>query len=289
MEEAPPSLHVFDLDGTLLRSDTTLGERSRTILNQLIEAGVALTVASARSIPAMHTLLSGLNLTLPVIELNGAFISDFNTGQHLSYRLLPTESAAIAIDTLLALGLDPVVTTWDGRNDHVSYGPRLNSGNRWFVAEKAAYGDPRLRAVPSVAAVALAEGVATVTTFTPTLFADMVTADLRIGLDGTASIATAQHPHVAGWSEVQVANVAVEKGEAVRRFRLEFAPNTRRLVVYGDHLNDLSMFTVADCSVAPSNAHPEVLRHANVIVGSNDVDSIAEHALMLCQGAAPTT
>lgn len=81
-------VYVCDLDGTLLRSDGTLSAFSRQGLNRLLDAGIGLTVASARGTPGMRSLLAGVAIRLPVIELNGAFVSELESGRHLAGNVL---------------------------------------------------------------------------------------------------------------------------------------------------------------------------------------------------------
>ena len=83
MHTSRESLYISDLDGTLLRSDATLSPYSRTGLQRLLQEGIAFTVASARSAVSMRPILDGITLTLPIIEFNGAFLSDLATGRHL--------------------------------------------------------------------------------------------------------------------------------------------------------------------------------------------------------------
>ena len=139
-------LYVSDLDGTLLRSDATLSATTRDGLNQLLDAGLAFTVATSRSGPAIRALLARVRLELPVIELNGAFISDPNSGPHVQRRMLAADVADAAVRTSLEASLEPILTSWDGVDDHVYYGhgAQPNPGNAWYIAEKRAYGDPRL-------------------------------------------------------------------------------------------------------------------------------------------------
>jgi 5-amino-6-(5-phospho-D-ribitylamino)uracil phosphatase len=89
-----PALYICDLDGTLLRSDATLSDFARDGLNRLIAAGIGLTLASARGTAGMRSLLAGVRLQLPVIELNGAFISDMQTGRHLVSTFSPSRMQA---------------------------------------------------------------------------------------------------------------------------------------------------------------------------------------------------
>ena len=84
-------VYVSDLDGTLLRGNTTLSAFSRYTLNALLDGGLQFTVASARSVASMRPILEGLRLTLPVVEFNGAFITDLYTGEHAIVHSLPRE------------------------------------------------------------------------------------------------------------------------------------------------------------------------------------------------------
>jgi hypothetical protein len=73
--------------GPFCARDATLSDFARDGINRLIDAGVWLTVASARGTAGMRSLLDGVRLQLPVIELNGAFVSDMHSGRYLDGRL----------------------------------------------------------------------------------------------------------------------------------------------------------------------------------------------------------
>ena len=76
------TLYVSDLDGTLLTNAASLSDYSRSVLQALLADGLKFSVASARSVASMRNMLHGLTLELPVIEFNGAFLSDLSTGHH---------------------------------------------------------------------------------------------------------------------------------------------------------------------------------------------------------------
>ena len=48
-----------------------------------------------------------------------------------------------------------------------------------------------------------------------------------------------------------------------------------RLVVFGDQINDIGMFRMADEAYAVAGAAPELAEHATAIIGSNDDDAVA--------------
>ena len=65
----------------------------------------------------------------------------------------------------------------------------------------------------------------------------------------------------------------MSKAEAV--LRLKKMTGADRLVVFGDNLNDLSMFEVADVAVAVGNALPAVKSAADYVTEINTADSVA--------------
>lgn len=69
-------LYVSDLDGTLLNRDALLNEDVPKRLNALIEQGLCFTVATARTYATVNSILKDVNLTCPMILMNGVMIYD---------------------------------------------------------------------------------------------------------------------------------------------------------------------------------------------------------------------
>jgi len=269
-------VYVCDLDGTLLRSDGSLSESAKRGLNQLLADGARLTVASSRSTPAMRALLGGVELRLPVMELNGAFISELETGRHVAGNVLSSPVARTAIEAILSTGTDPVLSAWDGSTDRVYFGSRSNTGTHWYVEEKRQYGDPRLTPCDDLIAVLDGAQVAAITTFALDAAAAGLTERLRNLVAGSAVVHSAQNAYCPGWTEVQIQHENAEKGAAVPSLLAACGIADAELIACGDHLNDLGLFAAAAYSVAPANAHPAVLKVASEIVGSNDQDGIVQ-------------
>jgi 5-amino-6-(5-phospho-D-ribitylamino)uracil phosphatase len=279
MTQVGGPLYICDLDGTLLRSDGALSEFARDGLNELLSAGVRLTVASSRATPAMRALLAGVDLRLPVIELNGAFISKLESGRHLASHVLSPSAACAAVEAILATGADPVVSTWDGSHDRVHFGGRLNDGTGWYVEEKRAYDDPRLRLCGDLLKVAGQEEVASVIGFVRDAEAARLGERLRQTVGGEAAVYSAQNYYCPGWTEVQVQHRAAEKGAAVPALLEACDAAGADVIACGDHLNDLGLFAASVHSIAPANAQPTVLESATEVVGSNDEDGVVRHLL----------
>jgi len=279
MRMAGSALYICDLDGTLLRSDATLSDFAREGLNELIDAGVCLTVASARGTAGMRVLLDGVRLQLPVIELNGAFVSDLQSGRHVASNVLSAEDACAALDVILTTGVDPVVSTWDGRRDRVHFGTRVNDSIGWYIEEKRKHRDPRLTPCADLLAVARIEEVAQITTFALDQEAAALT-DLLNGAIGVgARVHAAGNVYWPGWTEITIQHRAAEKGAAIPALLKACRLLDSEVIACGDHLNDLGLFAAAAHSIAPANAHPTVLEIATEIVGANDEDGIVRHLL----------
>lgn len=265
---------VCDLDGTLLRSDGTVSAYTRATLQSLTAAGVALTVATARSAPSIASLLAGVEFPLPVIELGGSYLSEAATGRHVARHSVDGPTAARLVAALLAAGIEPALTTWDGLVDRLHHGDLADEGAAWYVDEKRKYGDPRLTYCPDFGRVAREEDVALVRfavlrdreTHARQLLADVC----RTG----TSVQVYPIGYLPGWVEFAVHGARADKGQAIRALRDRHAL-TGPVVACGDHLNDLAMFAVADRRVAPANAHPDILALATDVVGSHDEDGVA--------------
>lgn len=273
-------LYVCDLDGTLLRSDATLSDFSRDGLCQVLAAGARVTVASARGAPAMRSLLAGVPLELPVIELNGAFVTELHSSRHLVANTLAAEEACAAIEVIAGTGIDPVLTTWDGARDRVHFGELANESMIFYITEKQAYGDERL-APPckDLPAVVAHEQVAQIAVFVP----DTEASDLTRAIERTVGPDVIVHcqgnSYCPGSSEILVQHRMAEKGAAIPPLLEACDAADAHLITCGDNLNDLSMFGIAAHSIAPANAHPQVLESATEVVGSNDEDGIVRHLL----------
>ena len=268
---------VCDLDGTLLGPDARLSGFARDGLSALLAGGIPLTVATSRRIHSIRRLFDGIPLALPVIEVNGAFITELSGGRRLVANLLDRDAAALTVEAMIEAGADPVVTAWDGSRDQVHFRSVLNAGSAWFVEGKRRYAD----ATDLIEAdeIALGDGVAAVTGFVPDAAAADFASRLTRELGPMACIYAAANFYCPGWTEVQVQDAVAEKGAAIPAL-LELAsiPGSPVLAC-GDHLNDVGLLEAADLAVAPANAHPPDPRARRRVVASNREDGVVRFLL----------
>lgn len=86
-----PRLVAIDLDGTLLREDRTLSERSRAALRVTQRAGIIVTVVSARGPRVVREVVSATELDGAAICSNGAIVIDLPSGAIRRLRAFDSE------------------------------------------------------------------------------------------------------------------------------------------------------------------------------------------------------
>ena len=146
------TLFVTDLDGTLIRDDLTLSSEARADLCALLAEGAPITVASARSVTSIRAILGEIPFALPIVEFNGAFLSEYRTGRHEIVNAIPAPIARGLFEAMRAEGCTPYVSAFDGERDRVFYDTIANEGMAAYFAERVAFKDERLQRVDDLAA-----------------------------------------------------------------------------------------------------------------------------------------
>lgn len=267
------TLFVTDLDGTLLGSDSRVSAVSARILSELNSRGALVTVATARTPATVVPLLEHTGMHVPAIVMTGASLWDFSTSGYLEPILFPPGVASQTVSEFVSAGVNPFVyalgedgrlTVWHNsgmtRHEDSFYQERRNLPLKRFVLDTA-------------------DGYATVYKDVILLLGIGETPRIealaeRLRIYGTLSVSAYQDIFNPKISYIEVFASGVSKADAV--MRVKEMTGADRVVVYGDNLNDLPMFAVADEAVAVANARPQVLAAADRIIGPNTEDSVAK-------------
>src|SRR5260221_129684 len=70
----PIRMIALDLDGTLLRSDKSVGPRTMDALRAAHAKGIAIALASGRMTPAMEKTAESLQIDCNIVSYNGAVV-----------------------------------------------------------------------------------------------------------------------------------------------------------------------------------------------------------------------
>jgi 5-amino-6-(5-phospho-D-ribitylamino)uracil phosphatase len=268
---------VSDLDGTLLGPDGRLSPFAREAVTRLLDAGVALTVASARSVQSMRPLLGDLPFRMPVVAMNGALLTDWATGRHVEIRSIPSDAVAQVLAAATGTALQPFVTSHDGTRDNLYLPEPDNGGMAWYVEERRRVRDPRL-CDGYAARRWLDEKVVTITYIGAYDVLAPIAAAIAGGIPGVAQAFT-PHIYTQGWHWLTLHARGADKAVGVRRLRVLQGLDRHRLVAFGDQANDLPLLACADHSVAVANADAEVKAAADEVIGPNTEDSVPRYML----------
>ena len=271
-----PTLYVSDLDGTLLTATATLSDYTKNALTRLLAAGLPFTVATSRSVSSVGPIFKGVSLPLPVIELNGAYITDVATGRHLFVNDIATELAAAVLKLVEAHGIKPLVSCYNGQTDQVYFTTDVNPGIQWYIDDAERNEDGRWHCRSELSSI-LSEQVMRLTLIDsqPRLLA--LAQALATAFPEKLDMHLFENPYQPDWYWLTLQDQAATKANGIRELQSLQGLQSHSLTVFGDHNNDISMFQLADVAVATANATPELRHHATEIIGHHGDDSVVKY------------
>ncbi len=271
-------LYISDLDGTLLDGKARLSSFSRNELNKMINQGLSFTVASARSLASMQRLLFGLDIKLPVIEFNGAFISDFSTGEHLQINSIDSGVIDEIILDLAGFGQVPLISGFDGKKDRLFFLEIRNEGEEWYINDRKEVKDPRLARAKNLEE-ALGTEVVCLTIIDKEEKLIDLTGELENKYSNDVEIHLFENPYSPGWHWLTIHDKKASKDQGIISLTKITGHSLEKLTVFGDNLNDLKMFALAPRAVAVENARDQIKEAANSFTGSNEEDGVVRYIL----------
>jgi Cof subfamily protein (haloacid dehalogenase superfamily) len=272
-------LFVSDLDGTLADREARLSPFTRSRLRALLEAGLPFTVASARSVHTLAPILEGLPLRLPVVEFNGAFITDLKTRTPLVCHALEPHVAEATIRAALAQGLPPFVSTFTRGQQHL-YPPLVlaNAGIAWYDASRRAARDVRLRGacdplklleqpIVCLSLIGQRERLAPLARALASEFAALTHCLLY------------ENAYQPGWFWLTLQSAFASKAHGLRALAEGAGVALEQTTVFGDEVNDIPMFELAGRGVAVENAIDDLKRIAHEVIGPHHSDSVVRYLI----------
>jgi Cof subfamily protein (haloacid dehalogenase superfamily) len=249
-------LAAIDLDGTLLRSDGTISQRSRDAIRAVREAGVLVVIVTARGPASVTELAKDAGIVGSAICSNGGLIVDLASGAVLRERLLETETAIRLV-----------------------HGLRERLPGIVFAVEHEAFAHE-----PGFAAWGWEPPAGTRVANALELLEDPATKLILRHADHEVEAVAAVARELAGnaltvvqsgGEAVEVTAVGVNKAAGLAEVAAEHGIDAADVIAFGDYPNDVPMLAWAGRGVAVANAHAEVLAVADEVTASNDDDGVA--------------
>jgi Cof subfamily protein (haloacid dehalogenase superfamily) len=271
-EAADYRMVAIDLDGTLLRKDGTMGERTRRALQAAVKCGVTVVICTGRRFRTTLPILAELQLAVPVIVHGGQLIKDAGTHETLHHNYLSQELSLSAVKFLKAHGVTPIVyvdrftqgidmhldNEMDGHPFHLKYLER-NRAHCQFVGDVMSVFCPQTIHVGALADRASLERL-----------------DLRLEREFGSSIRHLVMNNTndeGAFLEIMTAGNSKWRALSVLIEREGLTPE--QVICIGDEINDLEMIRHAGLGVAMGNAIPAIKVVADYTTRTNEEDGVA--------------
>lgn len=268
------TIFVSDLDGTLLQPDAKLSAETIALLNKSISDGKLFTIATARTPATVSPILQDVNMQLPAIVMTGGAIWDKRDNSYSDLKFIERTATEQFIELLHRKNFPIFLFTLvDNLINIYHIGNRFNNIEREFIEERLdspykrfhvnmdgveTLPDDLDRTIlfygmqPTEESEAVYKEAVEIKNLRPQFYHDIYGPTIGI-MEGFSPEAT--------------------KAEAIKRMKKRLG--AKRVVAFGDNINDLPMFKVADVAIAVENALPEVKAAADLVIGPNTDNSVA--------------
>lgn len=260
------TLYLSDLDGTLLRSDETISDHTREVIERLTESGMIFSYATARSFLTARKVTKGLRAKIPLIVYNGAFVVDNVTGGIL-YGNYFDDSVQEVLCELFRNEIYPIVYSFAGHTEKFCYiREKCTEGMKRFLDSRK--GD--VRNTPVADTGELIQGNCFYITCIDE--PDKLYPMYERFREQFHCVYERDIYSREQWLEIMPGTVS-KAGAAAR---LKELTGCGRMVVFGDGENDIELFRMADECYAMANAADELKKIATAVIEGNDEDGVAK-------------
>lgn len=252
-------LFLFDLDGTLLRSDKTISKRTMEEVNRQRNKGNLIGVSTSRSEQNCKSFLGELKPNIMVVS-GGALVKKNN--EYIFKAVFSKDRTRELIQTARNICGDACEITIDTVNDHY-WNYKIDPKK-----QDQSWGDSIWTDFTDFDEEALKMCVEIFDEETARQLADALPdCDAARFSDGY-------------W--YKYTKKGVTKEESIRVVCNSCGLSVDDIIAFGDDWADIGMLKMAGIGVAMGNAIEEVKAIADVVIGTNDEDGIANYLMTVC-------
>jgi Cof subfamily protein (haloacid dehalogenase superfamily) len=264
------TLYISDLDGTLLHPNVELSRKTIDILNECIRQGMLFSVATARSIASVKPILKEVNVTVPVILMNGVCIYDLTKNEYVKVETLPKNSIAKLMEVIREHKLKGFAYTIKNGVMSTYYEDLNTPALKNFYQERVDLYQKRFTQIDDFSDLSgepliyfslldhydklehIYNTIKDISDLNCVFYKDNYSPDL--------------------WY-LETYNKTASKYHGVQFLRSYL--NLEHIVCFGDNHNDLPLFKASDHRIAVDNAVPDLRAKADQIIGYNYEDGVA--------------
>ncbi len=273
------NIYITDLDHTFLRTDLSISDYTKKIWNSYAPESI-LSIATARTYKKTQQFLKGVEVNAPMILLDGALIATKDK-KIIDTKFINKEFADAIIEEGSRLGIYPFVLFLvdDELNEAFSYSTTLNSYQREII--KRYVGDEYTEAFDDLRAM---ENNFKIVYMAEEMLLQALEQNLRIIFGDELKYVLAPEAYM-GCYFLTILHKDADKSHGIKSVSEAVGFDLGKLTVFGDNLNDVGMFELANTSVAVANAQEGLREKADVVLSqTNDEDAVAKYLESLKNG-----
>ena len=256
-----------DLDGTLLRSDSTVSSRTRSAIAAAADAGLVIAFVTGRPPRWLHEVADDTGHTGVAAAANGALIYDLHTESVVAEHSMSPEQLRELTDDLRAAFPEVRFAVEYG----LGFGFEPGYHHEWEISPLL---DRQGKPFPVPIQAPLEEIIAR--SGVKLLAKDRAADADDFRLAGTSLLAgRATVTSSSSFGLLEIAAHGVTKATGLAEIAAAHGIAAEEIVAIGDMPNDVPMLEWVGESYAVANAHPAAIAAADHIVGSNDQDAVA--------------
>lgn len=256
-----PTLVATDLDGTLVRSDGTVSERTMAALARLREHGALHVIVTGRSVHGCADVVETLGYEGLLVALQGAQVYDLGTSRLLTSVTLDRALARVVVERVRR-----------GLGERAKFAAlTADLPSRALLTQGFANGLFRVIETAPVRDIEemLREPIAKMYVQHP----DYTDDELTAALDRLCGDIV--NPVLAGTGLTEILPAGMSKAIGLSLAARRLGVKAADTAAFGDMPNDIAMLRWAHVGIAVSNAHASVHAIADETVPSNDEDGVA--------------
>lgn len=267
------TLYLTDLDGTLLNNSAAVSQTTAQILNKLIDKGMLFTVATARTYSTVIPMMKDVKLNLPLVLMNGVCIYDIVSSKTVDIKNIDTKAGTEIVDAFEKNEKYPMVYFEKDGIIRVEYKILTTKSQQNYVANRKKFYKKEFVKTENFS-LDKAQNLIYI-----------VTLDKKDEVQHIFDYAKKRDDVSANFypdnycDEYFLEIFSKDASKASGALKVKEITGADKIVAFGDNLNDLALFEIADEAYAVTNACDELKNAATGIIDSNENDAVAKFLL----------
>lgn len=264
------TIYISDLDGTLLNENAEISVYTEKTLNALIEKGMKFSFATARTAATVVKMTEGINISLPVVLMNGALVYDIKNDIYIDVKSIERAAVKSVIKAMKKYDISGFAYTIENGSMKTYYDELKTAAMREFYEERR-----RKFNKPFVCLGDFGKILDKCVVYFSFLNSEEKLKPMFDEISNIQGMTVEYYRDIYNTDQwyLELLSDKASKYHALNFLRGYLG--TDKLIGFGDNLNDIPLFKACDECYAVENANPAIKELADGVIGSNRNDGVA--------------